>query len=495
MKKILGKTFALLIVPTLAFSQTAESFSDNNIEYPSFEMSNDFNPGDYSLETLDIEDLETSLQEIDTVPFVEDILPNVNPAESLVLTSSSGNGLDAYKDKDLQVPSRSITIAQNQYVDVEYPGKGWLYLGETDNTTFLRYFGHTLTSNTVFTLRAKSQGKAILHFYKIDSLTGDAINDYLEVVISGKTNSDEHLLAPSYSEIVPKGQGKKPSMQEIDTEVLEIVDDSIADSKEEDSAAEEIQDNNNNNMEDSAIAQDYPEPKTEAIAQTPKKEPTVGSEKNNSASSSSTAQKNNSSSGASSSRPNISSNASRPSTGNTGNNNSTASSSSASDNRTTTSVDSSNTLGNIADGSNGYSSANSSSVNTGSSTDTSPKANNPSSSGSTKVDVPKPSSSKKQVITSAADDELLAKAQKLYNSKNYAECLDTLTEFFNNAITRIDEGLFLQGQALEANSTSRNIKAALDTYETLVKRYPQSKKWKAANERVIYIKRFYFNIR
>ncbi|MBR6080258.1 MAG: hypothetical protein IKP60_08890, partial [Treponema sp.] len=98
-------------------------------------------------------------------------------------------------------------------------------------------------------------------------------------------------------------------------------------------------------------------------------------------------------------------------------------------------------------------------------------------------------------VTSKTDDELLAKAQEAYNKGNYAECLDLLTEFFNNAVTKIDEGLYLQGRALEAPSGSRNIKAALDTYETLVKRYPQSKKWNAANERVIYIKRFYFNIR
>ena len=98
-------------------------------------------------------------------------------------------------------------------------------------------------------------------------------------------------------------------------------------------------------------------------------------------------------------------------------------------------------------------------------------------------------------MTSTADDELLLKAQKAYNAGSYAECLDYLTEFFNNAVTKIDEALYLQGLALEAPSSSRNIKAALDTYETLVKSYPQSKKWNAANERVIYIKRFYFNIR
>ncbi len=95
----------------------------------------------------------------------------------------------------------------------------------------------------------------------------------------------------------------------------------------------------------------------------------------------------------------------------------------------------------------------------------------------------------------ATTNDLLKKAHEAYDSKKYSECLDYLTEFFNRSATKLDEALYLQGQALEANSPSKNIKAALDIYETLVKRYPQSKYWKKANERIIYIQRMYFNIR
>ncbi len=92
--------------------------------------------------------------------------------------------------------------------------------------------------------------------------------------------------------------------------------------------------------------------------------------------------------------------------------------------------------------------------------------------------------------------KLLEQAQNAYSQKSYKECLSILTDFFNKASSSLlDEGLFLQAQALEAPSSERNIKAALDIYETIVKRYPKSSKWQQANERIIYLRRLYFDIR
>ncbi|MBQ5400937.1 MAG: hypothetical protein IIU15_06970, partial [Treponema sp.] len=221
MKKTLKSILAMLLVCPLAFAQTAERYSDNNIEYPSFvtdisaEDISTFDSNNYVLESLEIPEYDAGqIQESDSTPTVDEILPSVNPAESFVLTSSSGGGLETFNEEDLQNPSRSVQIAQNQYLDVEYPGKGWIYLGETDNTNMMRYFGHSISADTTFTLRAKSQGTALLHFYKIDPLTGTAINDYLEVVISGKTSSEVHVNAPSYGDIVPSGQRKKTAAQQ-----------------------------------------------------------------------------------------------------------------------------------------------------------------------------------------------------------------------------------------------------------------------------------------
>ena len=63
------------------------------------------------------------------------------------------------------------------------------------------------------------------------------------------------------------------------------------------------------------------------------------------------------------------------------------------------------------------------------------------------------------------------------------------------AVSKIDEGLFLQGQILESKSDVQNIKGAIDSYELIVKSYPASAYWTQANKRTIFLKRFYINIR
>lgn len=109
-------------------------------------------------------------------------------------------------------PSRSITIQKNQLIDIIYPGKGWIYQGNIDeegnidsrNRNFV-FGGRKLGGNdTAFTLRSRNPGTFILHFYKNDTLTGNYIDDYLEVIVQNKAaNSTEHVLAPNYAEIVP----------------------------------------------------------------------------------------------------------------------------------------------------------------------------------------------------------------------------------------------------------------------------------------------------
>ncbi len=53
----------------------------------------------------------------------------------------------------------------------------------------------------------------------------------------------------------------------------------------------------------------------------------------------------------------------------------------------------------------------------------------------------------------------------------------------------------LEGLILEAKSEVRNIKSAIGAYDTLIKNWPQSDYWRKANERSIYLKRFYIDIR
>ena len=94
-----------------------------------------------------------------------------------------------------------------------------------------------------------------------------------------------------------------------------------------------------------------------------------------------------------------------------------------------------------------------------------------------------------------SSDQILELANKCFSEGKYKETLAHLDDFFEKATTRIDEGLFLKGRTLETPSEVRNIKEALDTYETIVNQYPQSIDWEKAKERVIYLKKFYFNIR
>lgn len=92
-------------------------------------------------------------------------------------------------------------------------------------------------------------------------------------------------------------------------------------------------------------------------------------------------------------------------------------------------------------------------------------------------------------------DSLLKSARLLYDKKQYPQAFDMIQQFFDSAAEKIDEGLYLQGQILEAKSDVQNIKGAVDSYDLLMKNYPTSRLWNDAKKRSIYLKRFYLNIR
>lgn len=103
------------------------------------------------------------------------------------------------------VPSRSVSMKNGQSLDVEYPGKGWIFLGCTDGSKNLSSSGRkTKPDSTSFTLIARVPGTVILHFYKEDILGDKYIDDYLEVTVSEiRSKSSVHVKAPDYSEAVP----------------------------------------------------------------------------------------------------------------------------------------------------------------------------------------------------------------------------------------------------------------------------------------------------
>jgi|GEM_PF-4951612 len=116
-------------------------------------------------------------------------------------------------------PSRTAAVQKNQYLDVSYPGSGWVYLGELkqadsqeDTCTLMEYLPGQ--KETLFILRPLRQGAGLLHFYKNDPLTGTYIDDYLAVQITaanadgtakdaGTAETAAHIRAPAYAEAVP----------------------------------------------------------------------------------------------------------------------------------------------------------------------------------------------------------------------------------------------------------------------------------------------------
>lgn len=88
-------------------------------------------------------------------------------------------------------------------------------------------------------------------------------------------------------------------------------------------------------------------------------------------------------------------------------------------------------------------------------------------------------------------DDLLISAKKLYNEKKHKESLEKVNLFLELSVEKRDEALFLQGQLYESQSNVKNIKKALESYNSIISNYPSSKVWEDANKRIIYLNRFY----
>ena len=273
---------------------------------------------------------------------------------------------DSQKD-----PSRSMTAKNNQYVDIIYPGRGWIYMGEDEGKDqILRYFGRKLgTENTTFTLRTTKSGETVLHFYKNDVLKGEYIDDYLEIkVLEESAKPNERAKAPSYEESVPQ----KPVRLE-----------KKAETQEETQKTDEIK-----NIEEKTSDN---EQKLSSQDETNLKQNELSN--------------------------NVSNNVSK--------------------------------------------------------------------------EVSKPEQKKSLKIDTK---NLLEQAKRDFEEKSYAQALSEVQQYLDTQNTRIDEALFLQGQILEADSEVKNIKSAIDSYNSLIKNYPASTFWQKANRRKIYLNRYYVNI-
>lgn len=273
-----------------------------------------------------------------------------------------------------KTPSRSMTAKNNQYVDIIYPGRGWIYMGEDEGKDqILRYFGRKLgTENTTFTLRTTKSGETVLHFYKNDVLKGEYIDDYLEIkVLEESAKPNERAKAPSYEESVPQKpvrlEKKAETQEEIQkTDEIKNIEEKTSDDEQKLSLQDEA------NLKQNDVSNEV-------------------------------------------------------------------------------------------------------------SNDVSNNSNN----------VSKPEQKKSLKIDTK---NLLEQAKKDFEAKSYAQALSEVQQYLDTQNTRIDEALFLQGQILEADSEVKNIKSAIDSYNSLIKNYTASTLWQEANRRKIYLNRYYVNI-
>lgn len=333
-----------LLPKTEEYEKTSDPQTDENLELNENSMENQ-------------ENLSQNGQEPESKDELSEEIEEEEPKENTEQTENNSQ----------KTPSRSMTTKNNQYVDIIYPGRGWIYMGEDEGKDqILRYFGRKLgTENTTFTLRTTKSGETVLHFYKNDVLKGEYIDDYLEIkVLEESAKPNERAKAPSYEESVPQ----KPVRLE-----------KKAETQEETQKTNEIQ-----NIE----------------------EKTSGNEQKLS----------------------------------------------SQDERNLKQNDAPNNV---------------------------------------LKEVSKPEQKKSLKIDTK---NLLEQAKKDFEAKSYAQALSEVQQYLDTQNTRIDEALFLQGQILEADSEVKNIKSAIDSYNSLIKNYPASTFWQEANRRKIYLNRYYVNI-
>lgn len=317
-------------------------------------------------------------------------------------------------------PSRSVTIKNNQYLDVVYPGSGWVYLGETEpnrdtkKEPIVSYFGRKLdTTDTTFSLRSRKPGKTLLHFYKNDALTGQYIDDYLEVSIENESaTAGQRTTAPAYAQVVPP----KPSRQ-----TRQAYENAATDTSKTKTGQPENDTERTTEQQPASPATAAQQPKAEPQKPAQDAPPAVVLPTADERGVRTVIQTTESAPGGDAKQP-----APAPSYGGA----------------------------------------------------TAPIAEN-----------------RAQTAADESGADLLEQAKRAYADKQYENALDLVQRYLDDASEKIDEALFLQGQILEADSSVKSIRSAIDSYESLTKNYPMSALWKKANNRVIYLKRFYIEIR
>ena len=103
-----------------------------------------------------------------------------------------------------------------------------------------------------------------------------------------------------------------------------------------------------------------------------------------------------------------------------------------------------------------------------------------------------------QTEAASSPEEVYAQAETAFNETRYADALNILDDFFKNFTPSdncFDKAVFLKARIYETPSDYRNIRGALDEYKKITAFFPESDLWEDARRRIIYINRFYMDIR
>lgn len=90
--------------------------------------------------------------------------------------------------------------------------------------------------------------------------------------------------------------------------------------------------------------------------------------------------------------------------------------------------------------------------------------------------------------------ELADKLRTAFEEEKYEAAISFADEYLESFF-EYDEILFIKARSLEEKTKSRNIRTAYNLYRKITEEYPESDFWQEANNRAVYLERFYFSIR
>lgn len=329
------------------------------------------------------------------------------------------------------VPSRKISIKLGEKILITYPGLNWKFYGITDNSKDVELIERNkIRTNTTFEFITKNSGIKILHFYKFDNVTQNYIDDFIEIEIISENSEDEVLDVSLLEE-------EKSNVAKTETKTVEAPKYKKVESAKKIGTKKQIKEENQN--KEKTESKEKETDKIEKVQKEIEKEDKVIQNKNK------VVKK-------------------------------------LEDSKVSKTSDEETNKNKVQK-----------QVVQKKETEVKKSEEKPVET-KTKIEekaTPEEENEESPSLSKSEIDDLLISAKKLYNEKKYKESLEKVNLFLELSVEKRDEALFLQGQLYESQSNVKNIKKALESYNSIISNYPSSKVWEDANKRIIYLNRFY----